>query len=67
MKKGTEDLPQLVYTVAETAKILKVNNDAVYELIRQGKLKALRLGCLKIRKLEIERFLAQQEWEDNQA
>lgn len=49
----------LIYTVPEAAKILKVEQNTVRELIRKGYLVALKLGRLKIRKIEIERFL---EW-----
>lgn len=46
-----------LYTVKETAKILKVNTDSVYTLIKSGKLRALKLGSLKVRRTTILEFL----------
>ena len=37
-------LLEKVYTVYEVANILKVHYNTVYELIRQKKLKAIRIG-----------------------
>ncbi|KYH35378.1 helix-turn-helix domain protein [Clostridium tepidiprofundi DSM 19306] len=51
-KQGIE-----VFTVGETAKILKSNTNTVYKLIREGKIQALKLGRLKVPAFEIERFL----------
>lgn len=50
---------ELVYTVPEAAKLLKVDQFTVRSLIKKGYIQALKLGRLKIRKLEIDRFL---EW-----
>ena len=46
-----------LYTVKETAKILKVNTDSVYTLSKSGKLRALKLGSLKVRRTTILEFL----------
>lgn len=46
-----------LYTVKETSKLLKVNTDSVYELIRKRQLPALRLGAMKIRGSDLERFI----------
>ncbi|MGK0469051.1 helix-turn-helix domain-containing protein [Clostridium sp.] len=46
-----------LYTVAEVSEILKVNKNAVYELINHGLLQGLKLGSMKITKLEVVRFL----------
>lgn len=51
------NLPDLLFTVEETAKILKSNTNTTYKLIREGKLQALKLGRLKVPSFEIERFL----------
>lgn len=51
------DLPDLLFTVEETAKILKSNANTTYKLIREGKLKALKLGRVKVPYFELERFL----------
>lgn len=43
--------------VKEAAAILRVNANKVYELIRKGHIRALKLGDLKITRFEIERFI----------
>lgn len=55
---------ELLYTVEETSKILKTNSNTVYKLIREEKLKALKLGRLKVPLFEIERFLYDNLGED---
>lgn len=50
-------IPKL-YTVAETAKMLHVNRNKVYELIGAGLLPALKLGSLKILDTALDEFLA---------
>ena len=47
-----------LYTVAEVAQILKVNKNAVYDLIRNGYLKTIKYGVIKIPSTEIEGFIA---------
>lgn len=46
-----------LYTVKEASKLLKVNTDSVYDLIRKRQLPALRLGAMKIRGNDLERFI----------
>lgn len=46
-----------LYTVKEVAKILKVNADSVYALINQNQLPGLKLGSIKIRGSDLERFI----------
>lgn len=46
-----------LYTVSEASKILRVNNNAVYSLIKKGHLSAIKLGLIKIRKKELESFM----------
>lgn len=46
-----------LYTVKETAKILKINTASVYALIKSGKLRALKLGSLKVRRTTLLEFL----------
>lgn len=48
-----------LYTVKEVSKVLKVNTDAVYDLINAGKLPCLRLGLKKVRGTDLERFIEQ--------
>ncbi|WP_294363518.1 helix-turn-helix domain-containing protein [uncultured Clostridium sp.] len=57
-------MENMLYTVKETAKILKTNTDYVYALIKKGKLKCLKLGSYKIRKVALEEFLIQYEGYD---
>lgn len=44
-------------TVKEVAKLLKVNTDKVYELIRKGCIPALKLGSLKIPPWSLKEFI----------
>ena len=46
-----------LYTVKETAEILKTNPNFVYDLIKRGLLPALKLGSLKVRKESLHKFL----------
>lgn len=52
--------PQL-YTVKETAQILKTSPEYVYKLRDSGQLRFMKLGSLKVRSEEIERFLKDSE------
>ncbi|MBU6134899.1 helix-turn-helix domain-containing protein [Clostridium tertium] len=54
-------MEEMLYTVKETAKILKTNTDYVYALIKKGKIRCLKLGSYKIRKTTLEAFLSQYE------
>ena len=40
----------MLLTVTEVAKILKVNRNFVYKLIKDGELEAVRVGSIKVRK-----------------
>lgn len=57
-------MEQMLYTVAETSKILKTNSSYVYSLIKLGFLPAIKLGSYKIRRSSIEDFLQQYENKD---
>lgn len=48
---------ELLYTVDEVAKILKINKNSVYDLIRNNQLVGLKLGRIKVTKFELIRFL----------
>ncbi len=48
-----------LYTVKEAAKVLKINVSAVYRLINTKQLVGLRLGSVKVRGSDLERFLEQ--------
>ena len=54
----------MLYTVKEAAQILKCNTDYVHRLRRSGLLKFMKLGSLKVRKSELERFLEESEGKD---
>lgn len=53
-----------LYTVEEVAVILKVNKNAVYDLIRKGFLTALKLGRLKVTKPTLLDFLSEYNGKD---
>lgn len=55
---------EVLYTVPETAKLLKTNSNYVYLLIKLGYLPALKLGSMKVRKEAIEEFLKNYEGKD---
>ncbi len=57
-------MEDILYTVSETAKLLKTNTNYVYELIKQGFLPALKLGSFKIRKTTLNSFLEKYEGQD---
>lgn len=46
-----------LYTVKEAAKVLKMNVSSVYDLINQNQLPGLKLGSMKIRGSDLERFI----------
>ena len=50
-------MEEMLYTVKEASQILKCNPDYVHKLRRSGLLKFMKLGSLKVRKSELERFL----------
>lgn len=53
-----------VFTVKEASILLKTDEPTVRRLIEKGFLKALKLGRLKVRKEEIQRFLSWGEGKD---
>ena len=57
-------MEHVLYTVAETAKLLKTNSNYVYELIKRGLLPALKLGSYKVRKTALTNFLEKNEGKD---
>lgn len=46
-----------LYKVAEVSKILLMNSSSVYKLIKSGELPAIKLGELKVRGRDLERFI----------
>lgn len=57
-------MEDLLFTTKEASQLLKTDDATVRRLISKGLIKALKLGRLKIRKVEIERFLAWAEGKD---
>jgi excisionase family DNA binding protein len=55
---------KMIYTTHEVAKILHSSPNYIYELIKKGKLKAVKLKSLKIRKSALEEFLKENEGND---
>jgi excisionase family DNA binding protein len=64
VQEGDEKMEDVLYTVAETAKLLKTNSNYVYELIKRGLLPALKLGSYKVRKTALTNFLEKNEGKD---
>lgn len=54
----------IIYTVKETAKLIKTNQSYVYELIKAGHLPVLKLGSIKIRREALLKFLQDNEGND---
>ena len=57
-------MEDILYTVKETAELIKTNPNYVYELIKKGKLSALKLGSYKIRRTSLLQFLEQYDGKD---
>ncbi|OZV12281.1 hypothetical protein CIW83_09280 [Tissierella sp. P1] len=64
MKPRLELLENTLYTVEEVAVVIKTNTNYVYSLIKAGHLEALKLGRIKVRKSEVERFLKEAQGYD---
>ncbi len=63
-KEAKVSFNEPIYTVKEVSILLKTDEPMVRRLIDKGFLKALKLGRLKVRKEEIERFLEWAEGKD---
>ena len=57
-------MEEILYTVRETAKLLKVNPNYVYDLIKKEMLPALKLGSFKIRRTSLLNFVKENEGKD---
>ncbi len=57
-------MEEILYTVRETAKLLKVNPNYVYDLIKKQMLPALKLGSFKIRRTSLLNFVKENEGKD---
>ena len=50
-----------MYTVREVAEKLKVNRNYIYDVINKGELKAVKIGSIKVRKIDLENFIKERE------
>jgi excisionase family DNA binding protein len=57
-------MEDVLYTVAEVAKLIKTNPAYVYELIKADLLPTLKLGSYKIRRTTLLEFLEKYEGKD---
>ena len=57
-------MAEMLFTVKETAKILKCNTEYVHRLRKAGLIRFMKLGSFKVRKSELERFLEECENKD---
>lgn len=48
---------EVLYTISETAALLKVNKNMVYELINKGYLRSIKFGCRKVTRKALLEFL----------
>lgn len=58
---AADNSDEVLYTVAEVAKLIKTNPAYVYELIKAGQLPVLKLGSMKIRRVALLAFLERSE------
>ena len=47
----------MLLSVAEVAKLLKVNRNFVYKIINDGELEAVRIGSIKVRQEALDRYI----------
>ena len=47
----------MLYTVSEVAKMLKVNRNFVYNLIKNGELEAVKIGSIKVKQEALNRYI----------
>lgn len=57
-------MSELLYTVPEVAKLLKVNQGTVHEYRKAGLIRFMKLGSYKVRAEELKRFLVECEGKD---
>ena len=55
---------EIILTIPQAAQLIHTNQQRVRSLIRAGYIKALKLGELKIRRQELDRFLEEAEGYD---
>ena len=47
----------MLLSVAEVAKMLKVNRNFVYKIINDGELEAVKIGSIKVRREALNRYV----------
>ena len=47
----------MLLSVAEVAKLLKVNRNFVYKIINNGELEAVRIGSIKVKREALDRYI----------
>lgn len=47
----------MLFTVSEVAKLLKVNRNFIYDLIKNGELEAVKVGSIKVRKEAVDKYV----------
>ena len=47
----------MLLSVAEVAKLLKVNRNFVYKIIADGELEAVKIGSIKVRREALNRYV----------
>lgn len=65
MEKQELPASMKLYTLQETAEILKVTTRSIHRFIRDGRLEAKKIGRWRISQAAIERFLQGQPTEDS--
>jgi len=56
-----EPIDDYLLKLSDVAKVLGVNINTVGKLVNSGKLKSLNIGCRKVRKKELDRFMQEAE------
>ena len=47
----------MLYTVSEVSKMLKVNRNYVYKLIKNGEIEAVKIGSIKIKREALNQYV----------
>lgn len=47
----------MLLTVSEVSKLLKVNKNHVYDAIKRGELKSVKIGSIKIKRDDLEKYI----------
>ena len=54
----------VLYTVTETAELLKVNRNSVYDLLKKNVIRGIKIGSLKITRTELLEILEKNNGKD---